>query len=363
MASWRDYLQNQMLDQYQRGIMGWRGPWPDFSYQPGISRPGKFSEEYNINFLDVFSQRNMLGDWSAYKMSVMLLKELLSSIEEEGHEITENIVDHSLSKFKEVVDPVGYVTPENEQQLRDSILNYIEEETSSDNQDGSSNFNDPDESANPDDPDDDDEPDEPANPDNPADPAGVNDDLPDDDAPTEGPPIPIVGPRSCPLILDLDGDGVDASVSGFFDHEGDGFAEFTRWVGGDDGLLVWDRNDDGVINSGRELFGNNTVLSDNNWAENGFAALAELDSNDDGVSGAAFGRGLLSTRRGRCGMGGILAGRVLDITSRFFTATASRMENGTDANYCGKRSWQRRRTGLPIVAGGDRKIKKVSREW
>lgn len=88
-----------------------------------------------------------------------------------------------------------------------------------------------------------------------------------------------------PIVLDLDGDGVETVAVGggaYFDHEGDGFAENTGWAGADDGLLVWDRNGDGVINDGSELFGNNTLLSDGSKAENGFAALRELDSNLDG---------------------------------------------------------------------------------
>jgi len=88
-----------------------------------------------------------------------------------------------------------------------------------------------------------------------------------------------------PIVLDLDGDGVETlSVDGgsYFDHEGDGFAESTGWVGADDGLLVWDRNGDGIINDGTELFGSNTLMSDGSKAENGFSALNELDSNLDG---------------------------------------------------------------------------------
>ena len=89
-----------------------------------------------------------------------------------------------------------------------------------------------------------------------------------------------------PLILDLDGDGVetvglDAGIH--FDHEDDGFSEQTGWAGVDDGFLVLDRNGDRVINSGRELFGDETVLADESRAENGFEALEEMDSNEDGV--------------------------------------------------------------------------------
>jgi Ca2+-binding RTX toxin-like protein len=94
-----------------------------------------------------------------------------------------------------------------------------------------------------------------------------------------------------PLILDLDGDGVvetQAKATGiYFDHAGDGFAESTGWAASDDGLLVRDLNGDGVINNGGELFGNNTRLNNGQKAENGFEALADLDSNKDGKLNSA----------------------------------------------------------------------------
>ncbi|WP_276310304.1 calcium-binding protein, partial [Brenneria alni] len=87
-----------------------------------------------------------------------------------------------------------------------------------------------------------------------------------------------------PLILDLDGDGVETADNGvFFDHDGNGFAEFSGWVGKDDGLLVLDKNANGQIDDGNELFGNNSVTATGTNAANGFAALAEYDLNDDGV--------------------------------------------------------------------------------
>ena len=93
-----------------------------------------------------------------------------------------------------------------------------------------------------------------------------------------------------PLILDLDGDGVETthiSAGTHFDHDGNGFAEATGWVGPDDGLLVLDRNANGVIDNGHELFGNNTLLADGSYASNGFAALAALDGNGDGKVSAS----------------------------------------------------------------------------
>ena len=89
-----------------------------------------------------------------------------------------------------------------------------------------------------------------------------------------------------PLIVDLDGDGVETVSTNngiHFDHDGNGFAENTGWVGKDDGLLVRDLNNNGQIDNGSELFGSNTLLSNNQKAANGFEALKDLDSNGDNI--------------------------------------------------------------------------------
>jgi hypothetical protein len=94
-----------------------------------------------------------------------------------------------------------------------------------------------------------------------------------------------------PLMLDLNGDGITtlgtADVT-FFDHDGNGFAELTGWVSPKDGLLVMDRDGDGRITSGRELFGDQTILQSGAHATSGAQALAEWDlaangGNGDGV--------------------------------------------------------------------------------
>ena len=89
-----------------------------------------------------------------------------------------------------------------------------------------------------------------------------------------------------PLILDLDGDGVetlskDAGTN--FDIDADGYFDLTGWVGKDDALLVWDKNGNGVIDDASELFGEHSINADGRKAGDGFAALSDLDTNNDGV--------------------------------------------------------------------------------
>lgn len=91
--------------------------------------------------------------------------------------------------------------------------------------------------------------------------------------------------RRDPLILDLDGDGIETisiNSGAYFDHDGNGFAEQTGWAAPDDGLLVRDINGNGTIDSGKELFGDQAVLKNGSNATNGFQALADLDDNNDG---------------------------------------------------------------------------------
>lgn len=93
-----------------------------------------------------------------------------------------------------------------------------------------------------------------------------------------------------PIILDLDGDGLETvglNANIHFDHEGDGVLTKSGWAGSDDALLVWDRNANGSIDTGAELFGDFTPLPNGTLAPNGFAALAALDANGDGIIDAS----------------------------------------------------------------------------
>ncbi|MBF0261970.1 MAG: FG-GAP repeat protein, partial [Magnetococcales bacterium] len=81
-----------------------------------------------------------------------------------------------------------------------------------------------------------------------------------------------------PLVLDLDGDGVELVDSAvYFDMVGQGNLQKTGWVAPDDGLLALDANHDGVINDATELF-SERMFDD---AHSGMAALSRLDDNLD----------------------------------------------------------------------------------
>jgi hypothetical protein len=83
-----------------------------------------------------------------------------------------------------------------------------------------------------------------------------------------------------------------------FDIDADGQAEQVGWtVGGSDTAFVaLDRDGNGRIDDGAELFGDHTPRTDGTIAANGFEALKDLDSNADGrldVSDAVWHKLLL----------------------------------------------------------------------
>lgn len=92
---------------------------------------------------------------------------------------------------------------------------------------------------------------------------------------------------SSPLVLDLNHDGVTSldlyATPAYFDMENDGIREKTGWIQSTDALLAFDKNQDGIINDGSELFGNYTTLANGTKASNGFEALAQYDNNHDSV--------------------------------------------------------------------------------
>lgn len=90
--------------------------------------------------------------------------------------------------------------------------------------------------------------------------------------------------KADPLVLDLDGNGFQTSglLAGVaFDIDIDGRLDRVSMPTGGDALLALDRDGNGRIDSGAELFG------DQAGAKDGFAALAALDDNGDGAIDAS----------------------------------------------------------------------------
>lgn len=116
-----------------------------------------------------------------------------------------------------------------------------------------------------------------------------------------------------PILIDLENDGIHLTGLGdpvWFDIDADGMPDLMSWTDRGDGFLALDRNGNGTIDDGGELFGTATRLANGARALNGYEALAELDTwvfngNGDGhldSADPAFGSLLLWTDRNHDGI-------------------------------------------------------------
>ena len=94
-----------------------------------------------------------------------------------------------------------------------------------------------------------------------------------------------------PLAIDLNNDGIKGTNLDYkinFDLDNNGFKEATSWIYNNDAFIAIDKNNNGAIDNGSELFGNKSISNNayaytNPNAKNGFESLKELDSNNDDI--------------------------------------------------------------------------------
>ena len=95
-----------------------------------------------------------------------------------------------------------------------------------------------------------------------------------------------------PIIIDLNKNGITSTKlnnTTYFDHDNNNFKEASSWIDKGDAFLALDKNSNGLIDNGNELFGNHTISNtkfgeqeaNNDTSINGYEALKAYDLNGD----------------------------------------------------------------------------------
>jgi hypothetical protein len=92
------------------------------------------------------------------------------------------------------------------------------------------------------------------------------------------------------IALDLGGDGIQSlgldESQVVFDVDGTGYLKQTAWIDGSDAMLVLDKNYNGVVDSGSDLFGNTQIalglqgLKGLTWVDAAYKELGLPCAND-----------------------------------------------------------------------------------
>src|SRR5690606_11474096 len=85
-----------------------------------------------------------------------------------------------------------------------------------------------------------------------------------------------------PIAIDINGDGIETipiEFGVYFDLDADGANERVGWLSSTDGFLIIDKNKNGFVDNGSELFGDAYVLKNGELAHDGFAAMLDIDSD------------------------------------------------------------------------------------
>ncbi len=89
-----------------------------------------------------------------------------------------------------------------------------------------------------------------------------------------------------PLVIDLNNDGFDMNSKEngvYFDLDGNKLKEKTAWASDNDAILAIDINENGKIDNGAELLGDDYILEDGTRTKSALEALASFDKNGDGI--------------------------------------------------------------------------------